>query len=97
MIVYVIVGPIAYHVSLHLWKDIEYSDHSFIINIDICIVLQECSTEKDNSLKENENKGVLMNSQDNVQHLPVHCCKRERVRHVTNSRRGHRFALGHKK
>ena len=54
MIVYVIVGPIAYHVSLHLWKDIEYSDHSFIINIDICIVLQECSTEKDNSLKENE-------------------------------------------
>ena len=61
------VGLIAYHVSLHLWKDIEYSDHSFVINIDICIVLQKCNTEKGNGLKENENNGVLMNSQDNVQ------------------------------
>ena len=53
--------------ALHLWKDIEYSDHSFVINIDICIVLHKCSTEKDNSLKEDENNDVLMNSQDNVQ------------------------------
>ena len=61
------VGLVAYHVSLHLWKDIEYSDHSFVISIDICNVLQECNTEKDSSLKQNENNGVLMNSQDNVQ------------------------------